>query len=132
MTTKNSADLLETIVQQEKASLEFGFYWENAEQILQQAESECHEIREALLKQDLSHIKEEVGDLINAAISLCIFLGFDPKSTLSDNIEKYQKRFDTLVSLVKAEGLDDLTHKPMDVLLRYWGEAKKLTTKETI
>ena len=118
-------DLLKEIVKQEKTSLEFGFYWESAEQILKQIESEAAEIREPLTRNNLSHLKEELGDLIYASICLCIYLNLDPTEILKDNIEKYQKRYDKLVHFVKQDGLDNLKGKSMDVLLSYWDKAKK-------
>lgn len=52
---------------------EFGFYWENFSQLIEQIQSECVEIQEAWDKKDIDHLQEEVGDLIQAAISLSIF-----------------------------------------------------------
>ncbi len=120
-----SKDLFKKIVEQEKEALDFGFYWENIDQLVEQIKSECEEIKEAALNQDNLHLKEEVGDLINATISLCIFFNLDPFETLKDNVEKFQKRYDVMVSLVKKDGLQDLKNKPMEVLLTYWHKAKE-------
>lgn len=118
-------DLLESIVKNEKEALDFGFYWENPEQILEQLESECSEIRQALLNKDHANLKEEIGDLMHASISLCIFLNLNPTELLRDNIEKYQARYEKLVELVKKDGLENLKGKSMDVLMSYWNQVKK-------
>ncbi len=117
-------NVFSTITTQEKAALQFGFYWENIDQILEQIKSECLEVKEAFLKKDPAHLKEEVGDLINATISLSIFLGLDPENTLQNNVEKFQKRYDKLVQLVEQDGLKSLKDQPVDVLLSYWNKAK--------
>lgn len=124
-------DLFKKIMVQEKESLEFGFYWENIEQLLEQVKSECDEVSEAYLKNDHKHLKEEIGDLINATISLSIFCNIDPKEVLIESIEKYQKRFDTLVELVKKDGLENLKNKSMEVLMSYWFKAKKTTAAKS-
>ena len=126
MTKIASPNLFKKLVEQEKQALDFGFYWENADQILEQIKSECEEIKEAMLSQNNIHLKEEVGDLINAAISLCIFLNLDPADTLEDSTDKFQKRYDVLVSLVKNDGLNNLKGKSTDVLLNYWEKAKEV------
>lgn len=123
-----SSDLFKKIIEQDKESLDFGFYWESMEQLLNQIRSECDEVREAYLKGDKKHLKEEIGDLIHAAITLGSFCNIDPKDVLNESIEKYQKRFDTLVELVKADGLENLKDKSMDVLLAYWVKAKEATS----
>lgn len=122
-------DLLQKIIRQEETAAEFGFYWENIEQLLEQIQSECAEVKEAWLNKDNIHLKEEVGDLINATVSLCIFLKLDPFETLSESAEKFQKRYDSLVTLVNQDGLQHLKNKPLDILLNYWDKAKKMAKK---
>jgi uncharacterized protein YabN with tetrapyrrole methylase and pyrophosphatase domain len=117
-------DLFDRIMQQERDALDFGFYWESLDQLLDQIRSECNEIKEAWIKGDQGHLKEEVGDLMNATVSLAIFLKLNPEDVLSDNVGKFQKRYDKLVKLVAIDGLKDLKDQPMHVLLSYWDRAK--------
>ncbi|HXH54373.1 MAG TPA: MazG nucleotide pyrophosphohydrolase domain-containing protein [Gammaproteobacteria bacterium] len=126
---KATNDLLQKIINQEKSAAEFGFYWESIEQLLEQIQSECAEVKEAWLSPDNVHLKEEVGDLINATLSLCIFLKLDPFETLNESVEKFQRRYDSLVMLVKQDGLQDLKNKPLNILLDYWNRAKKVAKK---
>lgn len=123
-----TTDLFEKITLQEKEALKFGFYWESVEQLLNQIESECEEIKTAWQKKDYPNLKEEIGDLISATISLCIFLKLDPLETLKESVEKFQIRYDTLVALVQKDGLENLVGKPMDVLMHYWDQAKQKNT----
>lgn len=123
-------DLFERMSAQEKEALAFGFYWANHEQLLEQIRSECNEIQEALLQKDRTHLQEEIGDLINAAVSLCIFANFDPYETALKGVEKIQKRYDILVSKVKEDGLVNLRGKSVDEQLIYWEKAKQLVSKE--
>ncbi len=123
----NTVDLLNKVVEQEKAALEFGFYWESANQLIQQIKSECDEVEAAQLTQNRAHLKEELGDLITATISLCIFLKYDPLDTLHESIHKFQKRYDALVTLAKEDGHKNLKNQPLHILLSYWERAKKIT-----
>ncbi len=125
MSNTNKYDLFKHIVTLEKEVLDFGFYWDNLEQILNQIRNECIEVKEAYEKSDRAHLKEEVGDLIHATMSLAVFLNLDPKLTLEKSMAKMQKRFNTLVELVKADGLPNLHHKPTSVKMSYWDKAKK-------
>lgn len=129
MSNQSAVYLFDKIATQEKESIDFGFYWENIEQILQQIKSECHEIAEAWHSGDKTHLKEEVGDVMNATISLAIFCNIDPFEALKENTEKYQNRFDALVQLVKQDNLDNLKNKPMEILLDYWNRAKQKCSK---
>lgn len=118
------SDPLKRIETQEHAAKRFGFYWEHLDQLIEQIQSECIEIKEAWDKNDLKHLQEEVGDLLHAALSLAIFCRLDPKETLLLSSDKFQKRYDKLVSLAQQDGLENLKGKSFDVLLDYWNRAK--------
>lgn len=116
--------LLRQVEQQELVAKEFGFYWENLNQLIEQIQSECVEIQDAWNKKDVSHLQEEVGDLIQAAISLAIFCKLDPHETLSKSIEKFQRRYDLVVQLAQSEGHENLHQQPFETLMDYWNRAK--------
>lgn len=118
------SDLLKKVEKQELDAKEFGFYWETIEQLFEQISSECREIEEAHRKGDKAHLQEEIGDLMSAAVSLAIFCGMCPSDTLKKSIDKFQKRYDTLVHLVKEDGRKDLKNQPFEVLMDYWNQAK--------
>jgi len=119
-------DLFNRIKEQEDNAQAFGFYWENVEQLLDQVISEAKEVQEAHLQENAEHIREEIGDLLNAVVSLSLFLKIDPASALKESIDKFQRRYDQLVKLVEKDGLTNLQDKSMDVLLSYWERAKVL------
>lgn len=120
--------LFQRITEQETEAKEFGFYWEHIGQLLEQIRSECNEVEESAKKNDRAQLQEEIGDLLSAAISLAVFCQMDPQETLLKSIEKFQKRYDALVSLVKKDGHENLHQQPFDVLMHYWVAAKKITT----
>ena len=118
--------LLKQIERQEIVAKKFGFYWENAQQLIDQIRSECSEIEDAYTKSDRLHLQEEIGDAIQAAISLAVFCGFDPHQTLVKSIEKFQGRYDAVVSMAGADGFEHLHGQDFDLLMEYWKRAKKL------
>ncbi len=121
-------NVIEVIVQQEKIANDFGFCWENIDQVLEQIKSECNEVKFAWLKGDKANLEEEIGDLINATLSLTVFCELDPVEVLSQNNKKFQERFDTVVALAKKDGLETLKGQPLTVLLSYWEKAKQMTS----
>jgi NTP pyrophosphatase (non-canonical NTP hydrolase) len=64
--------LLRQVEKQELEAQEFGFFWENFHQLIQQIQSECVEIQEAWTKGNSLHLQEEIGDLIQATVSLAV------------------------------------------------------------
>lgn len=121
---ESTNSLLRKIEKLELEAKEFGFYWENLNQLIEQVQSECLEIQEAWNKNDPSHLQEEVGDLIQAAISLSIFCGLDPYETLLKSIQKFQKRYSVLVDMARRDGYNHLRGQSLEVLMKYWNLAK--------
>ena len=78
--------LLEKIVALENEASAFGFQWETTDQIIAQIQSECVEINEHLThgkgKANPIELQEEIGDLLHAVFSLCVFCKFSPQETL--------------------------------------------------
>jgi uncharacterized protein YabN with tetrapyrrole methylase and pyrophosphatase domain len=121
--------LLKQVEKQELAAKEFGFYWENFHQLIEQIQNECIEVQEAWDKENIPHLQEEVGDLIQAAISLAVFCKLDPRETLSKSIEKFQRRYDEVVHLAHSEGHKNLHKQSFETLMDYWNRAKIRTNR---
>lgn len=118
--------LLKKVEEQEIAANQFGFYWQNIEQLLEQIRSECNEVEESFAKNDRAHLQEEIGDLIQATVSLAIFCNFDPHETLQKSIDKFQKRYDAVVKLAQEDGHETLHNQSFEVLMHYWNQSKKI------
>lgn len=123
--------LLKRVEEQETKAKEFGFYWEHIDQLIEQIKSECAEVKEAWQKQDRAHLQEELGDLLQAAISLTTFCEFDPHETLLKSINKFQRRYDTVVALAKKDGYTHLKEQPFELIESYWLQAKEASCKSS-
>lgn len=118
--------LLKRVETQEMAARKFGFYWERINQLLEQIQSECIEVQEAWEEGDRPHLQEEIGDLLHTTVCLAIFFDFDPHETLLKSIEKFQKRYNSVVELAQRDGYTHLQNQSFDVLLDYWKRAKEI------
>ena len=101
-----------------------GFDWPDLEGILQKLREEASEILEAQSQQDPLKIKDEVGDLLFAAVNISRFLGIDPETALRSSNDKFERRFRYIETAIKRDGreLKNASLSEMDAL---WNEAKK-------
>ncbi|PJD91313.1 MAG: nucleoside triphosphate hydrolase [Legionella sp.] len=121
-------DLLEKVVQLEHDASEFGFAWEKTSQIMQQIQNECAEVQEHLITDDYNRmdLQEEIGDLMHAVFSLCVFCQFEPRETLEKTLQKFERRISSVKSLAQAEGLISLKGRSSETLMHFWDKAKRL------
>jgi ATP diphosphatase len=108
---------------QEKAG-RVGFDWNDPLAVLAKIREEADEIAAELACGETGAAREEVGDLLFAAVNLARHLGADPEAALRAANEKFERRFgyieETLATAGKTPGQSTLAE--MDEL---WNEAKQ-------
>ena len=122
--------LLEKIVLLEQDADAFGFRWDTTEQIMAQIESECVEINEHLHagfeQANQAELQEEIGDLLHAVFSLCVFCKMSPSETLEKTLGKLERRLNAVKDITEKKGLSNLNGYPFDELMNVWDQAKQL------
>ncbi|MGL5741965.1 MAG: MazG nucleotide pyrophosphohydrolase domain-containing protein [Legionella sp.] len=121
MSLLNKVELLE------REAAEFGFQWETAAQIMKQISSECAEVAEHLQPENKGNrlaLQEEIGDLLHAVFSLCVYCQFSPKETLNQTLEKFDRRLQAVKTITQEKGLDNLQGQPLKELMAIWDQAK--------
>jgi uncharacterized protein YabN with tetrapyrrole methylase and pyrophosphatase domain len=119
-------EIFKKLTQLELDSKEYGFYWPNTASVIEQIKSEVIEVEELLQDKNHSkkHLQEEIGDLIHAVFSLCLYCNYDPKITLNNSLEKFKKRYKKVKELALKDGLMDLRNTPIEKSMQYWHIAK--------
>ena len=120
--------MLEKLTHLEKEAEAFGFKWENTHQIMSQIKSECDEVDEHLsnvTNDNKAKLQEEIGDLMHAVFSLCIFCELDAKETLSNSIDKFERRLHAVKMIAEENGITTLSGYAFDALMQFWDQAKK-------
>lgn len=124
---------LNKLIELEKDAILFGFEWPNQKAIIKQAINECIEIQEAIdMNESSDRIQEEIGDLMHASISLCLFSGFNVEETLNKFSSKFEHRMNSVKLLAKKLGLNSLQGQSTEFMLKLWDEAKKLDQNNEI
>lgn len=122
-------NLFDKTVLLENDAAAFGFKWETTDQIFEQIFSECAEINEHLNGNvnppNSTELQLEVGDLLHAVLSLCVFCQFNPQETLTLSLDKFERRLTAVKCISEAKGLIHLKGQPFDELMTIWREAKE-------
>ena len=117
--------IFKEIEQLEQEAAAFGLQWETKEQIMEQIRSECLEIEEHLhAPEQREALQDEIGDLLHAVFSLCVFSNFSPELTLQKSLDKFKHRLNAMQEIAQEQGLSHLKGKSFDELMVYWQQAK--------
>jgi tetrapyrrole methylase family protein/MazG family protein len=105
-----------------------GFDWPDPQGIRDKILEEFKELEEALEGQDQKRVKEEVGDLLFAALNVARFLQVDPETALAQANAKFAERFRRLERVFADQGRP-LKDVPLDEMEAQWQKLK--SSKET-
>ena len=124
----HTKELLDKVVALENQASAFGFQWETTDQIMAQIHSECVEINAHLTQgyaqANQIELQEEIGDLLHAVFSLCVFCKLNPQETLSNTLDKFERRLNAVKAIAEEQGLTTLNGYPFDELMVIWQQAK--------
>lgn len=102
-----------------------GFDWAKTDDVIDKAEEEIRELREAVAQSGSKsrHAEEEFGDLLFSLVNVARKLGIEPEAALRVANDKFHRRFDDVERQVVSSGqrLKDLT---LDQLEVHWQAAK--------
>jgi tetrapyrrole methylase family protein/MazG family protein/ATP diphosphatase len=108
-----------------------GFDWPDARGSRAKVSEEIEELDRAIERGDKKAIEEEMGDVLFALVNLSRHLEVDAEGALRKTIDKFTRRFAHVEKRVaeehggwgEANGGEE--HLPLEVLDRYWEEAKR-------
>ncbi len=108
-----------------------GFDWEDKSGSRAKVAEELAELDEAMDRGNADAVEEEMGDVLFALVNLSRHLRVDAEGALRRTIDKFTARFAHVERRVREEhgGWGDAgggnRHLPLEVLDRYWEEAKR-------
>jgi MazG family protein len=103
-----------------------GFDWVKSDDVIDKAEEELRELREAVRASGGKSVEaeEEFGDLLFSLVNVARKLGIEPEAALRVANDKFQRRFDEVERQVVASGRTFRDHT-LDELEAHWQVAKK-------
>lgn len=81
-----------------------GFDWPDAASVLDKAEEEIAEVREALAEGKADQVREEIGDLLFTLANLARKVDVDPEAALAGTNRKFRTRFAAVEEGLAAKG----------------------------
>ena len=111
--------MIKAVRMQEKTA-QFGFDWENKEQVWDKVREEMEEFRTAETEDAR---EDEFGDLLFSLINYARWRGIDPESALEMTNRKFRQRFEYVES---AAGEGGLAAMPLAEMEAHWQRAKRL------
>lgn len=108
-----------------KRTEKLAFDWEDAEGAMNKVEEEFAELREAIDEGTDEQVQAELGDVLFSLAQLSRHLDLEPEQILRRGNVKFETRFNKMVELAAADGVD-WGSLSMDDKDKYWVKAKEI------
>ena len=105
----------------QKKAKKAGFDWDDVTGALDKLSEEIEELKQAVAQGD--NIKEELGDLLFAAVNVSRFVHVDTEDALTAATDKFIRRFAQVEKLAGDTPMPDMSLEELDKL---WDRAKEL------
>ena len=102
-----------------KKAAKAGFAWRSAGEAMDKLQEESAELRSAWMTG--RDVREELGDVLFAAVGVCRALDLDPEEVLHEACGKFTDRFAAMERLAGEDALDTLPRQRLETL---WQQAK--------
>jgi len=109
-----------------KRAVKVGFEWDRVETLWECVNSEMKEFKEACEEKDLTHMEDEMGDILFAVVNLARWHKLDAEQCLITANNKFMKRFRKMEELA-VKPLTEYSFEEFDAL---WKKAKKELIKK--
>ena len=109
-----------------KRAVKTGFEWKNEESLMECIMSEFDEFKQAKVQGSETHMEEEFGDLLFAAVNLARWNKIDAEQALLKANKKFEKRFRKMEELT-VKPLRDCSFDEFNIL---WEQAKAALKQE--
>jgi len=114
----------------QKKAAKIGFDWPDASGVVAKIKEELQEteaaIADAASGADNTVLEGELGDLLFSVVNLCRFFSIEPSVALQRTNIKFTERFKHVEKRMKETG-QEMKAGNLDVMDRYWNEAKGIT-----
>lgn len=104
----------------QKRAAHVGFDWDDVQGPIAKVREELLEVEEALSKNDLKAVEEELGDLLFSVVNISRFLQIDPELALRKANQKFERRF----GYIEAHSTTPLSETSIETMTELWDQAK--------
>lgn len=108
----------------QKRAKKVGFDWDDIKEPLAKVSEEHKELCEAIESGQSDAILEEFGDMLFALVNVSRFLKIDSEEALQKATDKFITRFARVEEIASENGMD-MKETPLEILDKFWDEAKK-------
>ena len=110
--------------QVQRKAARVGFDWQTVAPVVAKVAEELAEVRHAIAQGDAAQIREELGDLLFAAVNLGRFLGHSAEEALDGSVRKFVRRFQEIERRLHVQGRE-LTSCSLADLDAIWEQIKR-------
>lgn len=110
-------------LQQEAA--EYGFDWPELSLVIDKLDEEVIELKQAIESGDLTHVSDELGDVLFVCLNIARHLKIEAEMSLRDTNQKFIRRFDYVKQQMQSSDIN-MNQQALDQMEAFWQQSKSV------
>ncbi len=110
-------------LQQEAA--EYGFDWPELSLVIDKLDEEVIELKQAIESGDLSHVSDELGDVLFVCLNIARHLKIEAEMSLRHTNRKFIRRFDYVKQQMQSSDIN-MSQQALDQMEAFWQQSKSV------
>jgi ATP diphosphatase len=110
-------------LQQEAA--EYGFDWPELSLVIDKLDEEVIELKQAIESGDLTHVSDELGDVLFVCLNIARHLKIEAEMSLRHTNQKFIRRFDYVKRQMQSSDIN-MSQQALDQMEAFWQQSKSV------
>ena len=110
-------------LQQEAAK--YGFDWPELSHVIDKLDDEVMELKQAIENGDLTHISDELGDVLFVCLNIARHLKIEGEMSLRHTNQKFIRRFDYVKQQMQSADIN-MSQQALDQMEAFWQQSKSV------
>jgi ATP diphosphatase len=123
--SSSSQSAIKRAINLQQEAAEYGFDWPELSQVIDKLDEEVIELKQAIENGDLTHISDELGDVLFVCLNIARHLKIEGEMSLRHTNQKFIRRFDYVKQQMQSADIN-MSQQVLDQMEAFWQQSKSV------
>jgi ATP diphosphatase len=121
----SSQSAIKRAVSLQQEAAEYGFDWPELSLVIDKLDEEIIELKQAIESGDLTHVSDELGDVLFVCLNIARHLKIEAEMSLRHTNQKFIRRFDYVKQQMQSSDIN-MSQQALDQMEAFWQQSKSV------
>jgi ATP diphosphatase len=123
--SSSSQSAIKRAINLQQEAAEYGFDWPELSHVIDKLDEEVIELKQAIESGDLTHVSDELGDVLFVCLNIARHLKIEGEMSLRHTNQKFIRRFDYVKQQMQSADIN-MSQQVLDQMEAFWQQSKSV------